>query len=283
MDVSVGSAPHRAKIPTFRVADDAPIDVIQRQMLEWINSIRKSYALTPLQHSGRLSAIIQNKVNTLNGNKPLRHREENGQGPGELLRTAGIETEAYGENLGRNRKLSSLMRELMQSPAHRQNLLASHYTHVGIGLRKMKIPESGRLASCFARLPASPIYKTGRVLNVQPEFWQDIHKERFRRKLPALSVSRTLMNQARELLRSQGSEGRVNSIRLREMAEKKISSAPNQLAQMVVVLPVASLDELKLFAGFVQARWKLAGVSIIQTKPSGLLALIVLGEQYDSK
>ncbi len=283
MDISVGNAPHRAKVPTFGAADDAPLDVIQRQMLEWINLIRRGYVLAPLRHSERLSTIIQSKVNATNGSEPLRHRGKNGQGPGELLQDAGIDTEAYGENLGRNRKLSSLMRELIQSPAHRQNLLASHYTHVGIGLRKIQDTGIWTVGQLFARLPVSPIYKTGRVLNLQPEFWQDIHKERFRRKLPALSVSRTLMNQAKELVRSQGRGGRINSIRLREMAERKISSAPNQLAQMVVVLPVASLDELKHFAGFVQARWKLAGVSLIQTKPKGLLALIVLGEQYDSK
>jgi len=86
----------------------------------------------------------------------FQHKSPDGHSPANRIHQAGIKATASGENIAKATDVESAHTNLMASPGHRQNILASEYTHVGVGIVE---DDAGMLVvtELFRRAPATEL------------------------------------------------------------------------------------------------------------------------------
>ena len=106
----------------------------EAQLLNLINQERTSRGLSPLQTDSELIRVARMKSQDMVDNNYFSHYSPTYGYFSTMLRNEGIDYRAAGENIATAPSVSSAHQALMNSPGHRDNILRSGYTHVGIGI-----------------------------------------------------------------------------------------------------------------------------------------------------
>ncbi|GAC1312588.1 MAG: hypothetical protein NVS2B3_16100 [Vulcanimicrobiaceae bacterium] len=101
-------------------------------LLDALNEARAARGLTPLVLDERLCAIARDHGRDMASRAYFDHRSPDGATPFDRLDRARYRYGYAGENLALDRDAAAAHRALFASPAHRANMLESHYARVGI-------------------------------------------------------------------------------------------------------------------------------------------------------
>lgn len=124
------------------------------RLIELTNAARREAGLEPLEVSPALMRSAEAKACDMLEKGYFNHYAPDGTSPFVLMRQAGANYSAAGENLAQGALLPGLFASWLKSEKHRQNILNPVYTHLGIGLARRK--GDFLVVQHFARLrPAS--------------------------------------------------------------------------------------------------------------------------------
>ena len=99
-----------------------------------VNADRRRHGLPALQWDNRLANVALGHAEDMRDRSYVAHVSPDGRGLRERVEAAGYAFRAVGENVARNRSVYSAEESLMRSLGHRVNILATKFTHVGIGV-----------------------------------------------------------------------------------------------------------------------------------------------------
>lgn len=168
----------------------------EARMLEQVNRERDRAGLPPFRHEPRLDDAAAGHTrrmaergtlsHQLRGEPPLRAR----------IAATGLRFNAVGENVGYSTNVEDLHSNLMDSRAHRENLLSPRYNAIGVAIERAG--NRYYVTQTFARTTSgASVSDAGRALA------DAIERHRRRRGLPAVDVvpSRSLATAACEMAR----------------------------------------------------------------------------------
>ena len=118
-------------------------DVMEEDLLELTNGIRQKAGLRTLALHMSLAAVAKAHSKDMLENNFVGHNSEQTGRPSERLTRAGVMHLLVRENVARGYSTAEIIAGLMNSPAHRGNILAKDVTRIGIGVavdRSIKPP-----------------------------------------------------------------------------------------------------------------------------------------------
>lgn len=104
------------------------------EMIELVNEERVKAGLSPLTADVELSRVARIKSSDMIEKDYFSHTSPTYGSPFDMMKSFGISFRSAGENLACNRSVAAAHQALMESEGHRQNILSSDYTHIGIGI-----------------------------------------------------------------------------------------------------------------------------------------------------
>ncbi|MDR3592694.1 MAG: CAP domain-containing protein [Negativicutes bacterium] len=128
----VSPAPAAPKLGT---GNSASVNAEEQQAFRLLNADRAANGLPPLRISAALTGLAETYAQDMINRNFFSHTNPQGQSPFDRMRQAGIAYGYAGENLAINVSVPEAEQAFMNSPGHRANILNSHYTQVGVGVR----------------------------------------------------------------------------------------------------------------------------------------------------
>jgi len=125
--------------PPLRAKKEVPEAFLTRAgVIEFTNIQREKYGLPPLKENLKLNASAEEKVKDMFENQYFSHFSPSGVGVEDLVKSAGYEFIAIGENLalGNFENDEVLVQGWMDSPGHRENILNDRYQEIGVAVLK---------------------------------------------------------------------------------------------------------------------------------------------------
>ena len=112
-------------------------DSIENRVTTLINQEWQKNGLSPLQTDGSLSMVAQYKSRDMRDTGYFSHRSPTYGTPDDMLKSFHIPYRQAAENIAAGQMSSEeVVKEWMDSPVHRKNILNESYTHVGVGYAK---------------------------------------------------------------------------------------------------------------------------------------------------
>jgi uncharacterized protein YkwD len=121
-------------------AGEVALSAAQRKILELTNQERKQKELPPLKPSAMLFKVAQAHSENMAKQGKMEHKLD-GMTPLQRLRAAGYPYSRAYENIGAGDAdvpLEDLVKAWMDSKGHRENILTSACTEIGVGIAKDK-------------------------------------------------------------------------------------------------------------------------------------------------
>ena len=103
-------------------------------MVELVNSARAANGLAPLVADTALSRVARVKSEDMIANQYFAHQSPTYGSPFDMMQQFGISFRTAGENIACNQDVERAHQALMNSEGHRNNILSSQFTHIGIGI-----------------------------------------------------------------------------------------------------------------------------------------------------
>ena len=132
MPVRVGDVPRR------EVSEDYPIAATEDEARMWsfahLNQARKDAGVPALEYDRNLAHIAQAHAEEMRQLNYAAHRSPTTGMVTDRANKAGIKWRRIGENVALNQSALAAHVSLLESPAHRANIVDPHFTHVGIGV-----------------------------------------------------------------------------------------------------------------------------------------------------
>jgi uncharacterized protein YkwD len=132
--------PARTNAPQHRSRTKSATAVLESAVVARINAVRRSHRLRPLRHNSRLAAAADYHSRDMGRRGYFEHDSANGTAFWRRIErfypSRGFRSWTVGENLlwGTDRYGAAFaVREWMNSPPHRQNILSRDWREVGIG------------------------------------------------------------------------------------------------------------------------------------------------------
>ena len=107
-----------------------------QQMLNMINEERQANGLASLQWNADLAEVAQAKAQDMLDNNYFSHTSPTYGSAFEMMRDYGISYRYAAENIAKNSSVEKAHVALMNSEGHRNNILNSNLTSIGIGIVK---------------------------------------------------------------------------------------------------------------------------------------------------
>lgn len=107
----------------------------EQQAVKLMNADRNANGLPSLRVDSRLVSLAENYAQDMINRKFFSHYNPEGLSPFDRMKQAGISYSYAGENLAINTNVDAAEKAFMNSSGHRANILNSHYTDIGIGVR----------------------------------------------------------------------------------------------------------------------------------------------------
>lgn len=105
-----------------------------QQVVELVNNERAKYGLAPLAIDSSVSEVAQAKSEDMRDNNYFSHTSPTYGSPFEMLKAFGVNYSSAGENIAKGQKTAQAVVEAwMNSEGHRENILNSNYTKIGVG------------------------------------------------------------------------------------------------------------------------------------------------------
>jgi len=112
-------------------SDNLP--AMQEEMLEYINAARAQYNLAPLTLDDALCSGAYLKSKDMAENNYFSHTSPTYGSPFEMMKNLGISYRTAAENIAKNTSVKGARDAFMNSTGHRENILESDFTKVGLG------------------------------------------------------------------------------------------------------------------------------------------------------
>lgn len=114
----------------------APVEAsnVQQQVLDLVNKERAAAGLSALVLDTKLNEVATEKARDMADNNYFSHTSPTYGSPFDMLQTFGVSYRAAGENIAYGQtSAEQVMRDWMNSPGHRANILNGSYTKLGVG------------------------------------------------------------------------------------------------------------------------------------------------------
>jgi uncharacterized protein YkwD len=105
----------------------------EQLLLELLNDARAQAHVAPLEPDVELAAIARRHSEDMADHLFFGHVSPTSGGPEDRMRRGNVRASRLGENVARAGTPEDAYATLMDSPAHRANMLDPSFTHVGIG------------------------------------------------------------------------------------------------------------------------------------------------------
>ncbi|MDM5317681.1 CAP domain-containing protein [Fictibacillus sp. b24] len=125
----------------------AELTAQEQQMLDLVNQEREKQGLPALKADPELTKVARVKAKDMIDNNYFDHNSPKYGSPFDMLKQFGVEYKTAGENLAGNSSVEGAHTSLMNSQGHRENILKSDYTNVGIG-----VVDGGQYGKMFVQL-----------------------------------------------------------------------------------------------------------------------------------
>ncbi|OGM91062.1 hypothetical protein A3A20_00500 [Candidatus Wolfebacteria bacterium RIFCSPLOWO2_01_FULL_45_19] len=107
-----------------------------RSVIDLANSARFAYGLAPLEENSKLASAAEQKIEDMFANQYFAHFSPQGKSPWDFFRASGYYYYAAGENLAIDfATAESAHVALMNSSAHRENILNTLYDEIGVAVK----------------------------------------------------------------------------------------------------------------------------------------------------
>ncbi|MFC5714413.1 CAP domain-containing protein [Thalassorhabdus alkalitolerans] len=105
-----------------------------QEVIRLTNEERAQHGLDPLEPYGDLANVAEMKSVDMRDQDYFSHYSPTYGDPFEMMTSQGIDFQGAGENLAAGQTSpEQVVREWMESPSHRDNILRPDYTHIGVG------------------------------------------------------------------------------------------------------------------------------------------------------
>lgn len=124
--------------PLRKDVDDEESQLSVSGVIAETNRHRREAGLPELSENTLLNIAAQKKVDDMFARQYFEHDSPSGKGVGDLITETGYEFIVVGENLalGNYKNDAVLVQAWMDSPGHRENILKSAYTEIGIAVAR---------------------------------------------------------------------------------------------------------------------------------------------------
>lgn len=110
------------------------VNAAEAEALEALNADRAKAGLKPLVYNESLTRLAREYAADMMERRFFAHDNPEGLTPFDRMRIKGISYRYAGENLAINDTVRAAQAAFMNSPTHRENVLHSQYSEVGIGV-----------------------------------------------------------------------------------------------------------------------------------------------------
>ncbi|MQR97439.1 CAP domain-containing protein [Fictibacillus phosphorivorans] len=138
----------QAKAPAAPKAEaGAELTAQEQQMLNLVNQEREKQGLPALKADPELTKVARVKAKDMIDNNYFDHNSPTYGSPFDMMKKFGVDYNTAGENLAGNSSVDGAHTSLMNSQGHRENILKSEYTSVGIG-----VVDGGQYGKMFVQM-----------------------------------------------------------------------------------------------------------------------------------
>jgi uncharacterized YkwD family protein len=138
----------QAKAPAAPKAEaGAELTAQEKQMLNLVNQEREKQGLPALKADPELTKVARVKAKDMIDNNYFDHNSPTYGSPFDMMKKFGVDYNTAGENLAGNSSVDGAHTSLMNSQGHRENILKSEYTSVGIG-----VVDGGQYGKMFVQM-----------------------------------------------------------------------------------------------------------------------------------
>ncbi|MCA1066313.1 SafA/ExsA family spore coat assembly protein [Rossellomorea sp. AcN35-11] len=110
---------------------------VEGQVIDLTNQEREKNGLSPLQLDWQLSRVARYKSRNMRDVGYFSHRSPTYGSPFDMMKSFNIQYRQAAENIAAGQTSpEQVVREWMESPGHRKNILNGSYTHIGVGYAK---------------------------------------------------------------------------------------------------------------------------------------------------
>ena len=118
------------------------------EVTDLVNQQRSAQGLSPLSYDSELTKLAQLKAEDMAENNYFSHQSPTYGSAFDMMQSAGVSYRSAGENIARGQKTpAAVMDSWMNSLGHRENILSSSYTAIGVGYA---VDDSGR--ACWVQI-----------------------------------------------------------------------------------------------------------------------------------
>ncbi|TFE03285.1 CAP domain-containing protein [Jeotgalibacillus sp. R-1-5s-1] len=110
------------------------ISSFEQQVVNLTNQEREKAGLAPLSVDQTLAKTAKEKSLDMQRNNYFSHTSPTYGSPFDMMKQFGVQYRSAGENIAMGQRTpEEVVKAWMNSPGHRQNILSSSYTHIGVG------------------------------------------------------------------------------------------------------------------------------------------------------
>ncbi len=114
--------------------DTQGVHAFEAEVVELVNKERAKVGLQPLSIRADLCRYARVKSEDMRANGYFSHNSPTYGSPFDMMRSFGITYRTAGENIAMGYSTpEAVVAAWMNSPSHRENILSSSYTHIGVG------------------------------------------------------------------------------------------------------------------------------------------------------
>ncbi|MFD1928286.1 CAP domain-containing protein [Sporosarcina siberiensis] len=123
--------------PVQEAVTNNSISAIENAVLNLTNVERKKAGLSALQVDSKLMNSARQKSTDMATNNYFSHTSPTYGSPFDQMKANGVTYKSAAENIAAGQvSAEEVVKAWMESPGHRQNILAADFTHIGIGFDK---------------------------------------------------------------------------------------------------------------------------------------------------
>lgn len=130
-------APQKPQLPdtdSDGSGGDASLSGYEQQVADLVNKERQAAGLPALKVNTKLARVAERKAEDMRDNNYFSHTSPTYGSPFDMMRQFGIRYTSAGENIAKGQKSpQSVMKGWMNSQGHKDNILDSKYTEIGVG------------------------------------------------------------------------------------------------------------------------------------------------------
>ncbi|MEI3597959.1 MULTISPECIES: CAP domain-containing protein [unclassified Oceanobacillus] len=126
--------PQESQQPAEEAGQQNELSEFEAKVVELTNAERAKQGLAPLQIDNELSKVARDKSKDMATNGYFDHNSPVHGSPFDMMKNYGINYNAAGENIAQGqRSPEEVVNAWMNSPGHRENIMNSSFTHIGVG------------------------------------------------------------------------------------------------------------------------------------------------------